>query len=82
MYVMTNSSELTFEQAMTELENLVRRLEEGRMPLEEAIAAYEKGMKLKAACEKKLNEAKLRVDKITQDGQGQVVIQPFTTAAA
>lgn len=79
---MTNSSELTFEQAMAELENLVRRLEEGRMPLEEAIAAYEKGMQLKAVCEKKLNEAKLRVDKITQDSQGNVVMQPFTTAVA
>lgn len=82
MCFMTNSSELTFEQAMAELENLVRRLEEGRMPLEEAIAAYEKGMQLKAVCEKKLNEAKLRVDKITQDSQGNVVMQPFTTAVA
>ena len=54
----------TFEESMTELENLVRRLEDGRLPLEEAITAYERGITLKRYCEEKLNAAKMRVDKI------------------
>jgi exodeoxyribonuclease VII small subunit len=76
-----NINELNFEQAMSELESLVRRLEEGRLPLEEAITSYEKGMQLKAVCEKKLSEAKLRVDKIVQGSQGSPELQPFDNAA-
>jgi exodeoxyribonuclease VII small subunit len=60
--------EMTFEQAMLELENLVRRLEEGRLPLEEAISAFERGASLKQHCEKRLLNARMRVDQINPDG--------------
>lgn len=68
---------LTFEQAMQELEVLVRRLEEGRMPLEESIKAYERGTALKNHCQTKLQEAKLKVDQIVLSTTGTPTLKPF-----
>lgn len=74
----TNSvTDLSFEQAMQELEVLVRRLEEGRLPLEEAIQAYERGTLLKNHCETKLQAAKLRVDQVVVNGTGEISLTPF-----
>ncbi|MEE8444058.1 MAG: exodeoxyribonuclease VII small subunit [Alphaproteobacteria bacterium] len=56
---------LSFEAALAELEEIVRQLEQGKSSLDDAIGAYERGAKLKQHCEKKLNEAKMRVEKIT-----------------
>lgn len=70
-------SELSFEQAMQELEVLVRRLEEGRLTLEEAIHAYERGTLLKNHCEAKLQTAKLRVDQVVLSGNGEVSLTHF-----
>ena len=78
---MTENQELTFEEAMNELETLVRRLEEGRMPLEESVKAYERGMALKKICDAKLQAAKLKVDQIVKEGQGEVSLKPFETVA-
>lgn len=55
---------LSFEEALAELERIVRQLEEGKGPLEEAIAAYERGAQLKQHCEAKLKEAQTKVDRI------------------
>ena len=64
------TEEKSFEDAMTELETIVRSLESGQVKLNEAVASYEKGMALYALCEKKLAEAKSRIDKLViQDGQ-------------
>ena len=57
-------SALAFEDALAELEGIVRRLEEGSARLDEAIAAYERGIVLKRHCEAKLQEAQSRVEKI------------------
>lgn len=69
--------QLTFEQAMQELEALVRRLEEGKLPLEEAIHAYERGTTLKQHCQAKLQAAKLKVDQIVMEPGGEVSLKPF-----
>jgi len=62
----TNTPEsLSFEQAMAELETLVKHLEDGRLPLEEAITSFERGAQLKKHCEQKLLAAKMRVEQIT-----------------
>ena len=53
---------LTFEKAMKELEELVDSLDKGDVSLDEAIAAYDRGSQLKDYCEKKLQEAKMKVD--------------------
>lgn len=55
---------MSFEEALQELEQIVRRLEEGKTNLDEAIQAYERGASLRMHCEKKLKDARLRVEKI------------------
>ena len=59
------------EQAMAELEQVVGQLERGEVPLEQSIALYERGAKLKARCETKLKEAEEKVAQITLDAEGQ-----------
>ena len=55
---------LTFEEAMKELEKLVDSLDKGDVSLDDAIAAYDRGSQLKDYCQKKLQEAKMKVDTI------------------
>lgn len=62
---------LSFERAIEELESIVRRLEDGKVPLEESVTIYERGEALKRRCEELLRAAEARVDKITTDAQGQ-----------
>jgi exodeoxyribonuclease VII small subunit len=64
---------LSFERAIEELESIVKRLEDGKVPLEESIAIYERGESLKRRCEELLRQAEARVDKITTDAAGQAV---------
>lgn len=66
----TPVAEMTFEQAMAALEQVVERLDRGDVPLEESIALYERGSDLKARCEAKLKEAQEKVAKLTLDGSG------------
>ncbi len=61
---------MSFENALSELEEIVRSLESGKAPLEESITAYERGMALKQHCEKKLQEARLKIEKITLGPDG------------
>ncbi|MGB3312814.1 MAG: exodeoxyribonuclease VII small subunit [Albidovulum sp.] len=66
----TAVSEMTFEQAMAELERVVGQLERGDVPLEDSIKLYERGAELKARCEKKLKEAEEKVERITLNADG------------
>ena len=59
-----NLEKLTFEEAMKELEKLVDNLDKGDVSLDEAIAAYDRGSQLKDYCQKKLHEAKMKVETI------------------
>ena len=59
-------SELTFEQAVVELEGIIKKLEDGRMPLEDAVKAFERGSELKKICEKKLKDAQLKIDILSE----------------
>lgn len=61
---------LPFERAIEELESIVKRLEEGKVPLEESVAIYERGEVLKKRCEELLKQAEARVEKITLDASG------------
>ena len=63
-------SKMSFEKALAALETIVRQLETGESSLEDAIGAYERGAQLKRHCEKKLKEAKARVDKISLSADG------------
>jgi exodeoxyribonuclease VII small subunit len=61
---------MTFEEALAELEAVVTRLERGDVALDDSIALYERGARLRAHCQKKLADAEERVSRITlQDGQ-------------
>ncbi len=71
---------LSFEQALGELEQIVSRLEQGRISLEDAIAAYERGAALKRHCEEKLREATERVERIAIAGDGTAAVAPFEPA--
>ena len=63
--------ELSFEEAIRELEQVVNRLERGEVALDESIALYERGARLRQRCEAKLREAEEKVEKITTDASGQ-----------
>ena len=64
----TPVEEMNFETAMAELEKVLSQLENGNVALDESIALYERGAKLKARCEAKLKEAEEKVAAITLDG--------------
>ncbi|MBN1282080.1 MAG: exodeoxyribonuclease VII small subunit [Alphaproteobacteria bacterium] len=60
----TNETKLSFEEAYKQLTEIVKKMEDGSMPLAESVAAYEKGIKLKAYCEQVLKEAELKISTI------------------
>lgn len=71
-------SELSFEAAMAELEQVVGCLETGDVPLEDSIKLYERGAALKARCEEKLKEAEEKVSQITLGADGAPIgTKPF-----
>jgi len=63
-------AEMSFEEAMAELETVVERLEGGDVPLEQSIALYERGEALRKHCEKRLADAELKVQKIVAGEDG------------
>jgi exodeoxyribonuclease VII small subunit len=62
--------EMSFEEAMRELEQVVGQLERGDVPLEESIKLYERGAALKKRCEDRLKAAEEKVEAITADAEG------------
>lgn len=76
---MTAPSPLTtipFEQALQELETIVRLLEEGKVPLEDAIKAYERGSQLRVHCETLLKSARTKIEEIVQHKDGTISTKP------
>ena len=70
---MTNEiKKLSFEEAMEELETVVRQLESGKIKLDEAVAVYERGVKLKDLCEEKLKTAQSKIDKLVIGKDGTI----------
>ena len=69
-------AKMSFEDALEELEDIVRTLEDGKGKLEDAITAYERGTKLKAHCEKKLKAAQAKVETIPLGADGEVAAEP------
>ncbi len=69
--------ELSFEDALKELETIVQSLETGEAPLEESIAAYERGTALKRHCEEKLRDAQIKIEKISIADDNTISTQPL-----
>ena len=67
---------MSFEQALEELEAIVKQLEAGRGKLDEAISSYERGAALKRHCEAKLNEARAKVERISLAADGSLKAEP------
>ena len=72
----TDIKKLSFEVALSQLEEIVRELESGRGALDDAINAYARGAHLKSHCESKLKDAKARIDKIVVGAEGAVGLEP------
>ena len=73
----TPVEQLSFEDALAELEGIVRALESGQAKLEDSIASYERGVALKKHCESRLRDAQEKIEKITVAADGSVSTQPF-----
>lgn len=69
---------ISFEDALAELEKIVRQLESGSSDLKSSIDSYERGMALKRHCEARLKEAQARIEKITVTADGKVKTEPFS----
>ncbi len=69
-------ADLSFEQALAELERIVQNLESGNVELEQSIKMYERGAALKTHCEGKLKDAKLKIEKIVLNADGQISAEP------
>lgn len=67
-----NIKDLSFEEALAQLENLVRELESGRIKLDDAVTAYERAVSLKKLCENKLRAAQLKIEKIEIAPDGEI----------
>lgn len=67
-----------FEEALRKLEAIVAKMEEGDLPLEESLKAFEEGVKLAKLCTKKLDEAERKVEKLIRDQAGKLQTTPFS----
>jgi exodeoxyribonuclease VII small subunit len=72
MAVAKDIEKLSFEEALSELEEIVQKLEGGTVELEESIKIYTRGQSLKAHCEAKLKDAQARIEKIVVSGSGDI----------
>lgn len=77
-----NIENLSFEEALLQLENIVRELESGRIKLDDAISSYEKAVTLKKLCQEKLQAATLKVEKIEISKDGIMSTTPLEDVEA
>jgi exodeoxyribonuclease VII small subunit len=66
---MADTSIKDFEAAIAELESIVKKLEEGELPLEQSLELYERGMKLSRFCHSRLEEAERRIEVLNERGE-------------
>jgi exodeoxyribonuclease VII small subunit len=71
---MSDTNELSFEEAFNELEDIVAKLESGELALEQSVVLFERGRKLSDYCQAVLDKAELRVNQLTNDGE----VRPFS----
>ena len=76
----TDIAAMTFEVALKELEAIVRKLENGQGSLDGAIADYARGTELREHCQKKLSDARLKVEKIVKSAGGELRTEAFDGA--
>ena len=75
-------AEMKFEEALKKLEKIVQLLEDGDLPLDEALEKYEEGIRLSKACAKKLEVAKKKVEILIKNEDGSVELKEFDEKTA
>ncbi len=70
----------TFEQSLDQLEAVVKKLEEGDMPLEESLELFEKGVRLSRDCRERLAKAERRIEVLLKDANGELKLEPIGEA--
>jgi Exodeoxyribonuclease VII small subunit (EC 3.1.11.6) len=70
-------AEKKFEEALKELEEIVRKMESGDLTLEESLKSFEEGVRLSRFCSKRLDEAERRIEVLLKNEEGLVDIKPF-----
>ncbi len=78
---MANKNEITFEEAISELQSVVERLEAGKVALEDSLALYERGVALVKICNERLDTAQQRVSAVRLGGE-EASTEPFGTEVA
>jgi exodeoxyribonuclease VII small subunit len=68
----------TFETSLEALEQIVRQLENGDLPLEKSLELFEQGIRLSRECQERLSQAERRIEILLRDNQGRPVVSPFT----
>ncbi len=71
---------IDFEQALGELEKIVKQLEAGNLNLEKSLELFERGVKLARLCKEKLAEAELKVNRLLKEREGVFTEEPFNEA--
>lgn len=71
------TDEMKFESAMARLEEIVEKLESGKLSLEESLSAFEEGIKLSKICAKILNDAERKVEILMKSEDGQLIAKPY-----
>ncbi len=72
----------TFEASLEALEQIVRELEQGDLPLEKSLDLFEQGIRLSRECQERLSQAERRIEVLLRDNQGRPVVAPFEGANA
>ncbi len=67
----------TFEASLEALEQIVRALEQGDLPLEKSLELFEQGIRLSRECQERLNQAERRIEMLVRDSQGRPVVTAF-----
>lgn len=65
----------TFEESLDQLEAIVKKLEDGDMPLEESLELFEKGIKLSRDCRERLTKAERRIEVLMKDANGEIGLE-------
>lgn len=78
---MTNNETKTksFESSLEALEQIVRQLEEGDLPLEKSLELFEQGIRLSRECQERLGQAERRIEILLRDNQGRPVVREFAS---
>lgn len=74
--------EVKFESALERLEEIVRKLEDGEMPLEESLKLFEEGVRLSRVCDQRLQAAERRIEILMKDHEGKITPLPFDAGDA